>query len=230
MNLSPADIAQNKVDIEAVYQRIFAQQMQSLPFVSPHIEIEMVSLQPYQLKSSAHIQSVQLDYQRISIEPCLIGLTQSQVMQRIGQLISLCPVSHQVASLASFSVAQATTCPEISVEQQTQLKQEWINTYAMQWMQVAQRLNLANVIITAWFNAVGFFLDFNCTKRHQTNFFLYLGLSFPLSCGIITVLSKRANLKVSVRRIMAITSAFQADDAGSIPAARSNRFFNTIPM
>ncbi|MBD1577633.1 [NiFe]-hydrogenase assembly chaperone HybE [Vibrio sp. S11_S32] len=48
MNLSPADIAQKKVDIEAVYQRIFAQQMQSLSFVSPHIEIEMVSLQPYQ--------------------------------------------------------------------------------------------------------------------------------------------------------------------------------------
>ncbi|MBD1577632.1 hypothetical protein HC723_14560 [Vibrio sp. S11_S32] len=102
-------------------------------------------LSTHQLKSSAHIQSVQLDYQRISIEPCLIGLTQSQVMQRIGQLISLCPVSHQVASLASFSVVQATTCPEISVEQQTQLKQECINTYAMQWMQVAQRLNLTSL-------------------------------------------------------------------------------------
>ncbi len=34
---------------------------------------------------------------------------------------------------------------------------------------------------------------------------------------------------VSVRRIMAITSAFQADDAGSIPAARSKSFLVKIP-
>ncbi len=37
-------------------------------------------------------------------------------------------------------------------------------------------------------------------------------------------LSKRTYLILSVRRIMAITSAFQADDAGSIPAARSKSF------
>ena len=55
------------------------------------------------------------------------------------------------------------------------------------------------------------------------------GLFFSISYGIIVGLSKRTYLKVSVRRIMAITSAFQADDAGSIPAARSKSLLVKTP-
>ena len=54
------------------------------------------------------------------------------------------------------------------------------------------------------------------------------GLFFSLGCGIVTPGLPKTAYPVSVRRIMAITSAFQADDAGSIPAARSKSSSDTF--
>ncbi|MFV0576869.1 MAG: hypothetical protein ACK5NC_15815 [Vibrio sp.] len=95
---------------------------------------------------SGYIRDLTLDYQRISIEPCLIGLDKEQVIQRIGQVITLCPISHQIASLTAFThVEHPSQSVTISSEQISQLKQEWISTYAMQWMQIAQLLNMTEL-------------------------------------------------------------------------------------